>query len=213
MKKIALTIFAIIFLATPLLSFGQEETSTKEKFEGEEKCNISYTFINEYGFYAGGTIGFTGVFVNGIRFNKTQDIIGLGLGYELDSKSTYSEYYENGWYYKHTSDPQSIPIFVNYRHYFPGKRALKPLVNFGIGTRISFWKEWTSWGEPYYIDDVYVYDIWHNGTHEQQVGVGLYATMAAGFKVKSFSFTSGFFMKSMDKDFFGGVEVKVGITF
>jgi len=214
MKKITLIVFAIIFLATPLLSFGQEETKIKEKSESDQKCSISYTFINEYGLYAGGAIGFTGIFVNGIRFNKTQDVIGLGLGYEVDSRSTYSNYYENGyWHNKQSDSPQSIPIFVNYRHYFPGKRALKPLVNIGLGTRISFWKEWTGWNVPYYIDDVYMYDIWYSGNKEQQVRAGLYATMAAGFKVKVFSFTSGFFMKSMGKDFFGGVEVKVGITF
>jgi hypothetical protein len=41
----------------------------------------------------------------------------------------------------------------------------------------------------------------------------LYGTIAAGFKVKAFSFTSVFFLKSWNKEFFGGVEVKVGYTF
>jgi hypothetical protein len=37
--------------------------------------------------------------------------------------------------------------------------------------------------------------------------------MAAGFRVRTFSFTSGFFMKSWNNEYFGGVEVKVGFTF
>jgi len=182
MKKITLIVFAIIFLATPLLSFGQEETPANESTKTGKK--ISYVFINEYGTFMGGAIGFTGVFVNGISINK-QDVVGIGVGYEVDTRSE-----------------QSIPIYVNYRHYFPGKRALKPLVNFAIGTRLSFW---TDYG---YRDPFNYYPI-----SKSMVTPGLYATMAAGFRVKAFSFTSGFFMKSCDADFFGGVEVKVGFTF
>jgi len=182
MKKIALILFAIIFLATPLLSFGQEETSTNENTKAEKK--VSYAFINEYGTFMGGTIGFTSVFVNGISINKT-DVIGIGVGYEADTRSE-----------------QSVPIFLNYRHYFPGKRALKPLVNFAIGTRISFWEYYPYhyWDMPY-------------SSSKSMVTAGLYATMAAGFKVKAFSFTSGFFMKSWNNEYFGGIEVKVGFTF
>ena len=170
----------------PMFSFGQQETSTKENTEKEK--NISYSFINEYGFFGGGTFGFTSIFVNGIRFNKTQDLIGIGVGYEADFRSE-----------------QSLPIFANYRHYFPAmgkKKQLQPLVNIGFGVRISFWEEWfyDSWGGWY-------------GYSKQRVTPGLYATIASGFKVKAFSFTSGFFMKSWNDEYFGGVEVKVGFTF
>ena len=183
MKNFSLIIFAAILMATPMLSFGQQETSTNENTEK----NISYSFINEYGFSIGGTFGFTSVFINGIRFNKTQDLIGIGIGYEADYRSE-----------------QSLPIFVNYRHYFPAmgkKKQLQPLVNIGLGVRISFWEEWFygSWG-------------WY-GYSKQRVTPGLYATIASGFKVKAFSFTSGFFMKSWNDEYFGGVEVKVGFTF
>jgi len=192
MKKIFLITISAIFLAVPAISFGQE-TSTKESSDTEKK--ISYSFINEYGFFAGGTAGFTGVFVNGIRFNKTQDLLGIGVGYEADFRSE-----------------QSVPIFINFRHYFPGKRKLKPLVNIGIGMRISFWQEWNPRYEPYYDENNgYWYDSW--GNQKQRVTPGLYATMAAGFKVKALSFTSGLFLKSWNNEFFGGIEAKVGFTF
>jgi len=198
MKKFFLIIFAVILMAMPMLSFGQQETSTTED---TKKCsNISYSFINEYGFFGGGTFGFTGIFVNGIRFNKTQDLIGIGVGYEADYRSE-----------------QSLPIFLNYRHYFPavGKKGkLQPLINVGIGMRLSFWQQWvTTWCEPIYSEwGDFWYDYCH-GYSVQKVTPGLYATIASGFKVKAFSFTSGFFMKSWNKEYFGGVEVKVGFTF
>jgi hypothetical protein len=207
MKKLFIIVFAAFFVAMPLLGFGQEETKSNEKSENENKCGISYTFINEYGTYMGGNFGFTGIFVNGIRFNKTQDVIGIGVGYEVGSESPYSNY---SFSY---DTPQSIPLFVNYRHYFHGKRALKPLVNIGIGTRISFWKEWSGGYYEEYEIDGYPYPTWMPGNSKQQIKPGLYATIAAGFKVKAFSFTSGFFMKSCYENYFGGVEVKVGFTF
>jgi hypothetical protein len=194
MKKIFLIIFAIIFLVIPFFSFGQSETDKGENLQSESK--IVYSFINEYGFSLGGTFGFTGIFVNGIRFTKTQDLIGIGIGYEWDSQSE-----------------QSLPIFINYRHYFPAKRILKPLVNIGAGIRISFWDEWISWNEPWFDEyGNYWHDRWY-GYSESRITPGLYLTMAAGFKVKAFSFTSGFFLKSCEKNFFGGVEAKVGFTF
>ncbi|MCL2290298.1 MAG: hypothetical protein FWC34_06295 [Bacteroidetes bacterium] len=192
MKNFLLVIFAAAFMAMPILSYGQQEVQTNESAEKR----ISYSFINEYGFFGGGTFGFTGVFINGIRFNKTQDLIGIGVGYEADFRSQ-----------------QSVPFFVNYRHYFPGKKKLKPLVNVGIGLRVSFWQDWTNWYEPYYDENgVYLYDMWY-GYSKQRVTPGLYATMAAGFKVRALSFTSGLFMKSWNNEYFGGVEVKVGFTF
>jgi len=189
MKKITIIIIAILFMAAPVFSYGQTEEGT------QPEKNISYTFINEYGLYTGGTVGFTGIFVNGIKFNKTQDVIGLGIGYEVDA-GPFNFYYSEG--------SQSVPIFVNYRHYFPSKRKLKPLVNIAVGARFSFWTEYNYW-----------YDDWGNyySNWQQQKGVGLYGTAAAGFKVKAFSFTSGFFVKSWNNVYFGGVEVKVGFTF
>jgi len=184
MKKHFLIIIAAVFMAMPLISFGQQETSTNENTDDEKK--ISYSFINEYGIFAGGTFGISGVFVNGIRFNKTQDLIGIGVGYEFGE-----------WDY--------IPIFINYRHYFPGKKKLKPLINFAVGTRLTFWTEYIGGG----CRDGHCYPY----EEKDRVTPGLYATMAAGFKVKTFSFTSGFFLKSWKQDFYGGVEVKVGFTF
>jgi len=103
MKKILSIIIVAIFMAIPVLSFAQQETKT-ENTEAEKK--LSYTFINEYGFYTGSTIGFTGVFVNGIRFNKTQDVLGIGIGYEIDTRSSRYSYSYGG--------VQSVPLFVNF---------------------------------------------------------------------------------------------------
>jgi hypothetical protein len=210
MKKITSTIFAIIFLAAPVLCFGQQESKTDGNTP-PEKC-ISYTFINEYGFYGGSSIGFTGIFVNGIKFNKTQDVIGLGIGYEIDSRPSQGNYWVSDYWNRSVEGAQTIPIFVNYRHYFPSNKKLKPLINIGIGMRINFWREYYYYNGPWnYNDpwDFYPYPI----DAGQLVGVGLYGTMAAGFKVKAFSFTSGFFLKSWNDNYFGGVEVKVGFTF
>lgn len=180
-KKITLfAILAILFMVSPVLSYGQEKTTTNENTEKE--TIVSYTFINEYGGYLGGNIGFTGVFVNGICFNKTQNLLGIGIGYEVDTQSELN-----------------FPIYFNYRHYFHSKRILKPHINVGIGTRMSIW------------DKYYWYDYYSES--KQQCTFGLYATIAAGFRVKAFSFSSGFFLKSCDGYFFGGIEVKTGFTF
>lgn len=174
MKKL----FIIIFIITPTLILGQEITTIGEDSEKEKK--ISYSFINEYGFSIGFDMyGFFGaemnsVFVNGIRFNKAQDEIGIGIGYE---------YYH--------SAKQFLPFFLNYRHYFSSKQKLTPLVNIGIGARL------------YTIFPRY-----------EVVSTGLYSTVVAGFKIKAFSFTSGFFVKSWGNfNFFGGIETKAGFTF
>jgi hypothetical protein len=188
MKKITIIIIAILFMAAPVLSYGQEENTQNDK-------KISYTFINEYGFYTGNTAGFTGIFINGIKFNKTQDVVGLGLGYEVDTHP-YQHWSNN------VEGAQTIPVFVNYRHYFPSKKRLKPLVNIGMGTRINFWREIN------YFEYSYLHP-----NEKQKVGIGLYGTLAAGFKVKALSFTSGFFLKSWKEYIFGGIEVKVGYTF
>ena len=182
MKKITFIVIAIVFMAAPVLSYGQQETQTNESTQTEKK--ISYSFINEFGYMIGTTFGFTGIFVNGIQFNKTQDLIGIGVGYEFD--------FMNG---------NNIPIYVNYRHYFKAKGRLKPLINVGIGTRLTFEENY--------------YGYWNSGFSKQiDVVAGLYGTVAAGFKFKAFSLTSGAFIRSYGtEEFYGGLEIKVGYTF
>jgi hypothetical protein len=180
MKKIAITLVAILFLGISL----QAQT--------EKKC-CSYSFINEYGFYFGGigynpTVGLTGVFINGVKLFD-QDIIGLGIGYETDDNVT-----------------QSIPVFLNYRHIFKSSNALKPIVNFAFGTRLSFWETENIIGyDPIYLSPIY-------GDPINNHSLGLYSTISAGFNVHAFSLTSGFFFKTVSKNYYAGFEVKVGYT-
>ena len=118
MKKI-IFILAIIFIITPTLSFGQDTTTISENIKKEKK--ISYSFITEHGLYLGCDLGYTGIFVNGICFNKTQDIIGIGIGFEYG-----------------LSGP-SIPMYANYRHYFSKRWKMEPLINVAIGSRLTSW--------------------------------------------------------------------------
>ena len=158
---------------------------------------ISYNMINEYGFFLGGTFGVNGVFVNSIKFNRTNDLLGIGVGYSLDS--------DNG---------QGVPIFLNYRHYFDRPRALKPLINIAAGTTFNFWNDyyygcWDCDDEIVLLDD-------YQGYTRSGHGFGLYATIASGFRVKAFSFTAGFFLRTnpyYNNSFSGGIDVKVGYTF
>ena len=177
-------ILLIVFIAIVALSFGQETTVINENPEKEKK--ISYSFINEYGFGVGRSFEYgylwwemVGVFVNGIRFNKTQDEIGIGVG------SEYMLFFQ-----------QSFPIFLNYRHCFPSKKNIKPLINIGVGTRLYFYRG----HEPWEDRKLHCYP-------------GLYSTVAIGFKVKAFSFTAGVCVKSWGINFFGGTEIKAGFTF
>jgi hypothetical protein len=129
-----------------------------------------------------------GIWVNGISLNKKQDMIGIGVGCELF-------YLVLG---------RAYPIFVNYRHYFPSKRSLKPLINIALGTRLSFWSEYDDWGPPIGIEEF----------PKLRCLAGLYSTIAGGFRVHNFSFSSGVFIKSWNnKSFLGGVEIKVGYAF
>ena len=174
MNKIRfLIIFTTIFMIIPALSFGQDTTIINESPEKEKK--ISYSFINEYGFSIGVSLerghiwgDLTGIFVNSICFNKKQDMIGIGVGLDCFDVVVVL----------------SFPIFVNYRHYFPSKTNIKPLINAALGTQINIW------GEP-----------------------DVYSTIAGGFKVKAFSFTAGVCVKSWGTNFFGGAEIKAGYTF
>ena len=112
---------SIIFILVSVFCFGQEipkiENLPKEK-------KISYSFITEHGIYMWWA-GYTGIFVNGICLNKTQDLVGIGIGLEYDIASG-----------------PSYPIFVNYRHYFPSKAKLEPLINIAIGTRLCAVYSW-----------------------------------------------------------------------
>ena len=191
MKNILLVIITIVFITTPTLCFGQDTTAIAGNTAKEKR--ISYAFINEYGGNFGAVIndGFfwgeiIGVFVNGIRFNKTQNEIGIGIGTE------------------HMFIVQTFPIYFNYRHYFPTFLDVTPLINIAVGTRLSLWADHLSdRRDP-------------NAPHKILVSAGLYSTIAGGFKVKSFSLTAGAFLKSLeflDNYYFIGAEIKVGFTF
>ena len=193
MKKSFLVILAMVFMAVTNLSIGQTETKPIENTKQEKK--ISYSFINEYGIYYGGprhyydwseAIGFTGIFVHGICFNKTKDLIGIGIGFESDNRHG-----------------QWMPLFVNYRHYFSEKKMLKPLINVGFGAKLAFYKFYSHWSP----------EFGEYGSMKIDVVPGMYATLSGGFKVKAFTFTSGAFVRSGGNDFIAGLEVKVGFTF
>ena len=159
--------------------------------EQQEK-KIAYTFINEYGFFIGKNVGWTGVFINGISI-KQNDVIGLGLGYGLNTASF-----------------QEVPIFLNYRHYFDMGKKLKPLINVAAGVGFHFWTDEIA--VPEYAPSGYVsYDY----VEESHNGVGLYATISGGFRVKALSFTGGFFFRTFPSQpgFNGGIEAKIGYTF
>ena len=184
MKNILLLIFTTLFVALPATSFGQDVTNS------EKNKKISYAFINEYGGSYELPIGdastfggeIVGVFVNGIRFNKTQDEIGIGIGTEF------------------LFIAQAFPIFFNYRHCFPSKKKVIPLINIAVGTRLSRWAD----HHPDLVSEPPV--VW---------AAGLYSTIAGGFRVKSFSFTAGVLLKSLEfkSDYITGVEIKMGLAF
>ena len=154
--------------------------------EQQEK-NIAYNFINEYGFFVGKNVGWTGVFVNSIAF-KQNDLLGLGVGYGLNTASF-----------------QEVPIYLNYRHYFDLGKKLKPCINVAAGVGLHFRD----------TDDYVFHDESGNKGEVKPFGAGLYATIAGGFRVKALSFTGGFFFRTFParKGFSGGIEAKVGYTF
>lgn len=158
--------------------------------EQQEK-KIAYNFINEYGFFIGKNVGWTGVFVNSIAF-KQNDLIGLGLGYGLNTASF-----------------QEIPIYLNYRHYFDMGKKLKPLINVAAGMGLHFWTEDV---QTYYNNGGYQYSEWEEVSKH---GIGLYATLSGGFRVRALSFTGGFFFRTFPSQpgFNGGIEAKIGYTF
>ena len=135
MKKI-IFIIAAIFIMMPVLSFGQETAAVNESKK------VSYVFINEFGnfFENTGSIKYTSVFLNNICFNKTQDLIGIGVGFE-------SEWDWNFY---------SIPVYANYRHYFRSSTNLKPLINIAVGHRSNFnTRRYSPWDSPKYSPGLY----------------------------------------------------------
>lgn len=185
MKKNMLRTIAVLLVA---LFCGLSTLSAQE----QQEKKITYSFINEYGFFVGRYQGITGVFVNGIAIQKN-NLLGIGVGYGLNSGSF-----------------QEMPVFLNYRHYFDRGRTLVPCINLAAGVGFHFWDEDVR--VPYTNEYGYDSYTWEN---VNKYGVGLYATVAGGFRVKAFSFTGGFFFRTFpnDNSFSGGIEAKVGYTF
>lgn len=188
MKK---SIFFVLAAALLTCSSAFAQTGSTQTDVTPKK--LSYNFIMEFGNYFGSkTVGLTGVAINSLSI-KDQNLIGIGVGYEMD-----------------VNDQTAIPLFFNFRHYFQRpERKVTPLVNLAVGTRLCF-NEIYDWIEVY--DPITGY---YNGYEDRHMEFtpGLYASMTAGFKAKSFSFTSGFFCKSDSQGFASGIEVKVGFTF
>ena len=122
-------VFITFMLAALLLASQTVSAQSSDQTPSSDK-KISYNMINEYGFFVGGVLGVNGTFVNSIKFNRTNDLLGIGVGYSIDS--------DNG---------QGIPMFLNYRHYFDRPRALKPLINIAVGTTFNFWSR------DYWLDE------------------------------------------------------------
>lgn len=186
MRKNVLKTIAIISVA---VLCGLGNLSAQE----QQNKKIAYNFINEYGFFLGKNVGWTGVFINSIAFNQN-DLIGVGIGYGLN-----------------TASYQEVPIFFNYRHYFESGKTLKPLINVAAGIGLHYWNEEV--GEPVY--DQYGHINYYDYHDVNKHGAGLYATISGGFRVKALSFTGGFFFRTFPKNpgFNGGIEAKIGYTF
>ena len=185
MKNSVLKTLVVLFIA---ILCGLGTLSAQE----QQPKKVAYNFINEYGFFVGKRVGWTGVFINGVAL-KEDDVIGLGVGYGLNN-ATFQE----------------VPLFLNYRHYFDRGRRLKPLINVAAGVGFHFWDE--DIRVPF--TNEYGYDSYTWETVNKH-GVGLYATIAGGFRVKALSFSGGFFFRTFPNQtgFNGGIEAKVGYTF
>ena len=192
------TLLAVLLLASQSV-FVQAAGQTPQP----EK-RFSYNMINEYGFFLGGNIGFNGIFVNSLKFNRTNDLLGIGVGYSIERWEDFDD---------DITSSQGIPMFFNFRHYFDRGRKLQPLINIAAGTTFYFWKDY-NWHDIYYDDD----EIYEKVVADVQRchGFGLYTTIASGFRVKALSFTAGFFLHTNPANhnsFGAGIDVKVGYTF
>ena len=168
-------------------NIGKAQTSTSESKD------LRYGLIAEFGPYFGyQNFGGTSIFVNNIVL-KEKFLFGLGVGMEVE-----------------TADNFAIPLFFNFRHYFPSRpgKSLRPLVNIALGTRICVKEDYrdvmyiNEWGDVYYLTESY-------GTKALP---GFYSTVATGFKAGFFTFTAGMYFKTGDI-FSAGAEVKCGFTF
>ncbi len=125
----------VIFFSVSIPAFGQETKTTVENTADNKKN--SYSLIIEFGGSAGAFLegrypynehlsyfswDLPLTFINGISFNKKQDMVGIGIG---------CEFYYNMFLW-------TFPIFANYRHYFQSKTNLKPLINIATGIQLSF---------------------------------------------------------------------------
>lgn len=155
------------------------------KAQTEPIKDLRYGLIAEFGMYGGyQNFGGTAIFVNNMVI-KEKFLVGLGLGMEME-----------------TADQYTIPMYFNFRYYLPSKpgKNFRPLINAALGMRLC-------------MQNYHYYDNWGMSTYSGvEIYHGIYSTLATGFKVNAFSFTTGLFFKT-GNSFSGGVEVKCGITF
>lgn len=187
MKKSILLLLSVLFffnLSTARATTPPNSVINNTIQQETPANNLNYNLIMEFGPYLGNSIGFSGIAVNGISF-KNINLLGIGVGFEWDIHEEYC-----------------IPLYVNFRHYFPKKNKITPLVNIGLGTRLL-------------IESYYDYDVDTNEEiyKSQYNGCGLYTTISAGFKAGAFSFNSGFFIKTGSVGLTGGIDVRCGFTF
>ncbi|MDL2297030.1 hypothetical protein LJC68_05975 [Bacteroidales bacterium OttesenSCG-928-B11] len=183
----------IITMLLVLLCFTYHNGFAQTNPEEPVIKNLRYGLIAEFGLYGGyQNFGMSTIFVNNMVF-KEKFTLGVGVGMEIE-----------------IADEYTIPLFVNFRHYLPARpgKKLQPLVNVALGTRICIAEKYT---DIWYFDEwgYRWYDTVYDGVRAYP---GLYATIATGFKVGMFSFTTGLFFKS-GEIFTGGVETKCGFTF
>ena len=71
-------VFITFMLAALLLASQTVSAQSSDQTPSSDK-KISYNMINEYGFFVGGILGVNGTFVNSIKFNRTNDLLGIGV--------------------------------------------------------------------------------------------------------------------------------------
>ena len=184
--------FVAILAIIPGLSLGQETTlATKNT---EEKRRVSYSFINEYGASYSRQLRPTFwdfsdeivcVFVNGIRFNNTQQEIGIGIGIG-------SDIFQIGYSHR----PIFLPTYLNYRWSIPtNKTNIKRFVNVACGTQLKIYKG--------------------RGFSPWEFSRELYSSIAKGVKLNAFTLSLGATSRVFNVTytrFLWGVELKVGVA-
>jgi hypothetical protein len=173
MKRIVI-VSALLLIAG--ITHAQQEVTEKK---------VSYTFINEYGLDITVGVGFTCIFVNGITFEKTQDVVGIGIGF--DASFAFGT---------------GFPIFINYRRYFSKRWKIEPLINVAVGTRFELYHSSEDEGNVLVTRTKYspeLYSIVAAGFRKNAF------SFTSGVFVKSS-------MSGDGHNFFGGVEIKFGYT-